>query len=335
MRPVIAIAVAALGCGASPAPEIIPDPSAGPAALRDCRDRPFTPSARERWRHRVTTGLTVAAGAPDHAAADLVVADATALVMRAKLAYGAVSKDLEDERVRVWIDDCTAWRAIGDALTDADGRVAVPVPADLLVAPGMFDTRFEVLGDGSTAAGRIWLLPAGTHVVLADLDGTLTTSDIELFRGIVDEDYMPAAYPGAAELTVAHAARGGVVMYLTGRPYYLASSTRAWLASGGFAAGPVFFTDTPRQALPTRGGVAAFKQARIAELLAQGYAIDAAYGNAATDLVAYIAAGIAADHVWIIGEHAGKDGTHAVTGDWTATAAAVRATPAAAQPFTR
>ena len=61
--------------------------------------------------------------------------------------------------------------------------------------------------------------------------------------------------------------------------------------------------------------------------------IDFAYGNATTDIYAYLNAGIAADVTWIIGDHAGEMGTHAVTGAWTARVGEVAALPTVSQPF--
>ena len=77
----------------------------------------------------------------------------------------------------------------------------------------------------------------------------------------------------------------------------------------------------------------AFKLAWLQDLTAKGYLIDFAYGNATTDIYAYLGAGIAADLVWIIGDNGGQMGTHAVAGSWATRVAEARALPQVQQPF--
>jgi hypothetical protein len=308
-----------------------PSPDPGPRrTFRTCRDRPYTPAPLESWRHSFATPLTTAAGVANHSAQDPIATRGVGIVLHGKFAYGAISKDLEDERVRVWIDDCTGWRALGDARTDDDGRVAVAAPD--LGGPGVYEARFQVLGDGSETRALVWVLPVGTRLVIADVDGTLTPSG-GLPRQILDGSYVPPEMPGAIDLTHAHAARGHVVLYLTGRPYWLTERTRDWLDGYGFAAGPVHMGDDNIAGVPTEGGVGEFKRDFVADLLTAGYAIDAAYGDARTDVFAYLDAGVPPELTWIIGRNGGDDGTHAVDGSWAARAAEVTAGPPVVQPF--
>lgn len=309
-----------------------PDGAARPQ-FRTCRGRPFTPAPVQAWRHPIATPITTAAGAANHAAHDPIGARAEDVTLHGKFTYGAISKDLEDERVAVWIDDCAGWRALGEPLTNSDGRIAVPVPASVVTTPGVYEARFQVLGDRSMTTAHVWLLPAGTRIALTDIDGTMTSSDSELFQQIFDGSHVPVAYPGAVDLTTAHAGRGHVVLYLTGRPYYLMQRSRTWLTDLGFAPGPLHVTDSNGEALPTEGGVGDFKKQYIAGLLAAGYQVDVAYGNASTDVYAYLGAGLPADRVWIIGSNGGAQGTHAVADSWVARVTAVRAQPIVVQPF--
>jgi phosphatidate phosphatase PAH1 len=205
----------------------------------------------------------------------------------------------------------------------------------------VYDVRVEVMGDGSVAPGRVWILPRGTRLAVTDIDGTLTTSDEEmardvltdLFQPIVSGAYVPAAYPGAAALTNALARRGYVLLYLTGRPYWLTSRTREWLASGGFAPGPLHLASSNREAIPNAAGVGAFKRAYLRSLAEAGFVVDEAYGNATTDVLAYARAGVPATATWIIGPNGGAGGTQAPAGSWEPRAAAVSAMPAVPQPF--
>lgn len=311
-----------------------PDGGGGDGAVSStfvtCRGRAATPAPGQDWRH-LTTSVVVATGAANHSAQDVIAHPGAAPSLPGKFSYGVISKDLEDEDVRVTLDDCSGWRDLGVAATNGDGRIAVSAPATL--GPGVYEVHFQVLGDGSTTTSYLWILPADTHVVVSDIDGTLTESDSQLFMQILDGSHVPVPYPGAVALTTAHAAKGAIVVYLTGRPYWLTGQTRDWIANLGFAPGPLHVTDSNEEAVPAESGVGAYKLAWLQGLRTQGYVIDFAYGNATTDIYAYLNAGIAADAVWIIGDHAGEMGTHAVTGAWTARVDEVAALSNVQQPF--
>lgn len=308
-----------------------PDGAVGdPPIFASCVGRAYTPLPAQAWRHDVATPIITAAGAANHSAQDAIGSPGQDVNVPAKFTYGTVSKDLEDEDVEVFIDDCTGWQDLGAATTSADGRISVTVP-DL--APGVYEVKFQVLGDQSMTTAYVWRLPAGTRVVLTDIDGTMTSSDSQLFMQMLDGSHVPVAYPGAVALTHAHADQGYVVVYLTGRPYWLTARTRAWLADLGFAPGPLHVTDSNEEAAPGEAGVGDFKKAWISALIAAGYPIDFAYGNATTDIYAYLGAGLAADLVWIIGANGGMQGTHAVIDSWEARVAEVTQLPAVDQPF--
>lgn len=294
-----------------------------------CTGRAYAPAPDESWRHDITSALTTAAGDANHAGKDIIGGYGRAAWLGAKLSYGKVSKDLEDEDVLVFLDDCAGWRSLGRARTDGDGRVRVAAP---MLPVGAYEVRFQVAGDQSITTSVLWVLPAGTRFVVSDIDATLTTGDSELFEQILG-GFVPPAYPMGAELMAAHAARGHVVLYLTGRPYWLSEMTREWLDDKQFVPGPLRVTDSNRDILPTEGSVGTFKRAQLAELVDAGFVIDAAYGNATTDISAYLANGIDPQRVWIIGSHAGESGTNAVSETWAARAAEVAALDKVAQPF--
>jgi phosphatidate phosphatase PAH1 len=302
------------------------------ARFRDCTGRAYTAAPTQEWRHTTRTPLTLEAGAPNHSGQDQIESTTT-VTIPGKFTYGSVSKDLEDELVRVSIDDCSAWRALGDFATNTDGRISVPVPSDIFTSPGVHEVRQQVLGDASMTTSYVWVLPRGTHIALTDIDGTMTQSDSELFQQIFDGSHVPVPYPGAVDLTTTHRGRGHVVFYLTGRPYWLTQKTRDWVRDLAFAKGGLHVTDSNGEALPSESGVGDFKKAYIESLLGKGYEIDVAYGNASTDIYAYLGAGLLADNVWIIGSHGGEQGTHAATDSWTARVAEVAALPTVTQPF--
>jgi len=337
MRIALALLLAAAGCGqtASTADDDgsqTDGPDAAPPAtgLARCVGRRFEPPAAVGWEH-LSNDVAAASGSPRHYTQDVIAAPGDAPHIDAKLAYSASWNDLEDEPVEVFVDDCETWRDLGTVRTDTTGHAQIDLPADLAI--GVHEVRVVALGDASQAVSTAWVLPRGTHVVVSDVDGTLTTSDSELFQEILDGSYVPEAYPGAQALTAAHESIDHVVVYLTGRPYWLLDITRGWLAERGFAAGPLHVADSNGDILPTDDSVGAYKLAWLDGLEQAGYVIDAAYGNATTDVYGYLGAGLAPDDVWIIGDNAGAQGTHAVTDSWEPRAAEVAALPAVDQPF--
>ena len=277
----------------------------GPTFQR-CVGRAFTPPPAGDWAS-IGGQLAAAAGAPSHYVTDEMTPPASSPRITARFIYGAIRKDLEGEPVEVFVDDCAGWQS--------------------------YETRFAVVGDATVATGYLWLLPAGTHLAVTDIDGTLTTSDTELFQQLLDGSYVPDAYPDAVALTAAEATRGHLLVYLTGRPYWLTNRTRGWLAELGFAHGAVHLAPSNLDVLPTDGSVGNYKRDYLASLVARGYVLDLAYGNATTDIYAYLGAGVTADRQWIIGSNGGNDGTHAVVDTWTSRTAEVTQLPAVSQPF--
>lgn len=307
-----------------------PDGPDEPAAFRSCTALPYAPGEPQGFEH---TGnqIVAAGGDPTHHAQDIVVVADQAASPTAIFQYSAFAVDIADEAVKVSLDTCDGWRDLGELTTDDDGRVTAEVGEAL--APGVYHIVYEVTADATLASAYLWSLPIATHLVLFDIDGTLTTADTELWKEILLGDYVPEAYPSAATLTAAHAERGYIPVYLTGRPSTLNATSRAWLDDLEFAHGVVHVTDRGSQVLPTDSGVGAYKRDFIRSLIDAGMSIDLAYGNASTDIFAYLSAGLPADQVWIIGGHGGEEGTHAVEDSWTARAAEVASAPPIEQPF--
>jgi len=322
----------ATGDGLVQPPATAPGGKTDSLALSRCTGRSYTPAPKQSWKKK--SSALIAIGRARHAGRDEIVAEGSSVTIRGKFAYGSISKDLEGETVRLYIDDCTKWKKVADLTTNSDGRVSL----DLGVLPvGVYEVRFQVMGDQSLAPATIWVLPEGTHLSVFDIDGTLSTGDGELitevFVDIFHGTYIPKAYPAAAELTLAHEAINYIPVYLTGRPYWLSFHTRRWLDEGDFAQAPVRLTETNGQSLPSESGVGNFKRGILEDLVESGFVLDLAYGNASTDIYAYLGAGIPASDTWIIGKNAGDEGTNAVTGSWAARVDQVEALPPVDQPF--
>lgn len=283
--------------------------------MRICEDAPPPASETiERWRHW-STPLIAWAGAA-HAGIDTIAAAGDDATLRAKLAYGAMSKDLEDEWVEVWIDRCDGLELVDTVLTDSDGRIEVEIDGEVLGPAARHRVHYRVLGDGSVVSSTLLVLPKGSRLAVFDIDGTLTTSDMELVRDLVDDLFSPifhgeapAARDGAAETTWARADQGYPILYLTGRPYWLTERSREWLADEGMAPGVLVTTQRTADTLPFESGVGDFKADVLAELQLAGLDIEVAYGNATTDIYAYGEAGIELVSTFVLGAHGGEKGT--------------------------
>jgi phosphatidate phosphatase PAH1 len=219
-----------------------------------------------------------------------------------------VSKDLQDETVALWVKTASCeWIEIGRAITNSDGRARVEIPADLIArSGGKVELRWVVPADLSSAPAHVTTVRTGQGAVVFDVDGTLTTSDSELFDEILT-GADPEMYPGAPAVVAEHLRRGRLVIYLTGRPYLIRPETLAWLKRKGFPQGPVVMVDSLPDALPSESGVETFKLGVLNGLRdTTGVRWVAAYGNASTDVCAYARAGIDPARTFIIGDHAGS-----------------------------
>jgi hypothetical protein len=307
---------AALGCPRSSQPGTEGTPTTrGPAV--DCASEAFAGKGAESFRHKRSMLIAMAASA-GHSAQDVIALPGGRVSIAGKFTYGDLGKDLEDEEVRVHLGTCDAWTEVGRDRTDDDGRSRVMIEAP--TAPGRYAVVHEVVGDGTTTRSTLTVAPSGTSIVVFDLDGTLTASDGEITRGAIDEklagDYEQAAYPGGPEVTARWAARGYLIVYLTGRPYWLGELSRRFLAQRGYAPGHLHTTDRHRDVVPSADGVGTFKRKYLEDLLERGFRIDYAYGNAPTDIAVYAFIGVPKDHTFIIGPHAGDAGTRPLTGDY-------------------
>lgn len=289
-----------------------------------------------KWK-KLTNYLVAKLGSPRHRMQDVIGTPGSVVTIKGVFSYGKTDKAMEGEKSSLYFDNCGSNVKILDQTTGGDGQVAYNIR--LPSVPGVFALHGALEGDGSSATAYAWVLPAGTHFAVSDIDGTLTTSDLEVIKqtasNVFDGGYTPEAYPGASDLTWAEATRGRIPVYLTGRPSMLKTPTSSWLFSTeGMAWGPVHVTDSTAQALPSTSGVGEFKRQFLANLVAQGYKLDIAFGNATTDIYAYAKVGIPVGATYIIGTHAGEGSTHAVDGSWQDLADSEAAASEVAQPFT-
>lgn len=309
--------------------------------FRVCTKGNFGKPPASSFKHKRSKAMAKL-GRVAHSAQDIIVKPNDVVTIPGKFAYGRVSKDLEDETVVIFLDTCENYEPLGTTVTDDDGRTGFSVDPDRVPSnPGIYKITQAVRGDASLVESRLTLAPEGTRIVVFDVDGTLTIGDDELvdemkseyLSGLYSGKRPPKAYPNAAALTKAWADKGYLIVYMTGRPYWLAQLTRAWLDTQNCAPGHLHTTDRSRDALPMQGGVGEFKLAYLKKLIDAGYKIDYVYGNTESDIFAYEGAGIPLERTHIIGEHGGKSGTKGLSGGYSEHLPWVAEQPNAVQPF--
>jgi len=176
--------------------------------------------------------------------------------------------------------------------------------------------------DGSTTAGGVCVdeQPA----IVTDIDETLTLSDAEFFMQAQDPTYDPVEREGGAEMIGDYADLGYRIMYLTARSenFDIMNSeetareiTVRWLEEHGYPLDPETTIVVLAEDLVVGDATTAYKAGALMDQQAIGWRFDYAYGNATTDIAAYAEAGIDTAATFIIGEHAGEEGTVAVEGE--------------------
>lgn len=251
--------------------------------------------ASDGFRHR-GSALAARLGAPRHVVLDTVTASGVSATVRARLAYGLLRKDLEDEWASLSIHREGAWVPVGRARSDDDGLVEFEVPGALLELPGEHLVALLVDADGTRAYGSVWVLETGAPVAIFDIDGTLTRGGIAqriLLRTPIQ------VRPGAVEIVRRQVEAGAQPVYLTGRSFAFEGYTRRWLAKGGFAPGPLIVSPETASGFPW-SDIADFKAAWLRQLQATvAPDIRAAFGDSETDARAYDRAGIPADRTFL------------------------------------
>lgn len=292
-------------------------------------DAPFTLPAKQDWKHNIASPLVTIQGGPNHRIRDLILPLGGTGKLRGRFTYGTLDSDLGDETVELWVQTCPGWVKWGAQATDSNGIVYFDVPASL--PAGDYRVKMVLLGDQTVADGVIAAWPAGVQAVVTDIDGTLTTSDWELFQDVIF-GASAAMYPDANTAMQQFGKKDYRLVYVTGRPQMVNRYSRIWLADHDFPLGPLFLTEDVAQTLPTATGVQKFK-ADLLNDLKSAVKVNwiASFGNATTDIGAYYAAGLPKDKVFIIGPNAGADGSTPII-SYTAMLPQLFSWPAAVQP---
>lgn len=227
---------------------------------------------------------------PLHRGLDLVASedDKTQLI-EGKLAYGKVDKDAEDEDAEVFACIDGAWKSLGVARTDHDGRFTLGTHE--LLPAGMRDMYVAALGDGAGAYFIAYVAPRGTSIAVTDIDGTISWSENSIIKTVIKRSHDVAHRPDAPE---ALKALPYPIVYTTARGDVLSAVTRAWLDRHGFPRGPLRLA----KGLFAKPGSSAIDY-KTKTLKSLTVPIAIAIGNRKSDITAYNAIGLAAKKIFI------------------------------------
>ncbi|MDR0966995.1 MAG: hypothetical protein LBM75_10965 [Myxococcales bacterium] len=296
------------------------DQRPSPIEWRPCPDTAFSPDTpKESWRH-IGSELVTLLGSPKHRGIDTIVNPGQDQLLIGKFVYGLFDQDLEDEKVEVWIEvRCRDWRLFGTTQTTRDGlfdtvggieddggRVFFTIPTEKRLPPGSYRVKMLVKGDHSEANLWLHVWERGTRVVVSDIDGTITTSENDGLWTVFAPN-SPTPRVGAAATFRAYAAKGYRLLFVTARPEFATEGTRQWFADNGFPTDGVAFHLSPSDSGELGAGAQAYKTAYL-QALTQAHGLDIAwaYGNKASDLAAYLAAGVRPEGIrLVVGEYTG------------------------------
>lgn len=274
----------------------------------------FVKPKKEKWRH-LRSHLIRKAGSPYHMAHDLIIRENKKAIMVAKFDYGKVlHKDLQDEKVYVAIYGSLYqdWKYLGWYFTNSDGKIYINIPP---LKAGKYIVKMIVVGDLSETFGYITVVGKRQNAIVFDIDGTLTLNDFEAVEEYVGIDKADP-YQYAKEVVRFYYVRGYEIIYVTGRPYWLAKATRFWLDNEGFPTGILRITKRNKDSLPGKNTLI-YKYRSLREFSKNNkIKIIAAYGNAKTDIAAYNKLGISKKQTYIIGKYAGYNQTTGLQGNY-------------------
>jgi hypothetical protein len=314
----------AAGTGVAGAPSSGGAEAGGSGGLASCEpmpscDAPLPAFTTRPWKS-IENMLTAVQNDPAHRGRDLVLTPNDAQWALGKFAYGLPESAIEGEEVDVWLNrDCgSSWELLGTAVTtapgdhptvegvdDDGGRIYFQIPESQKLGIGRHRLRLVVAADGTGADQIIEVMPAGTQYFIADVDGTLTTSETEEYAsyalGTVSQ-----VNPDADKALALLAQHGYRPFYLTARPEFLVERTREFIAQRGLPFGVVH---TTLLALGATGPAAVtFKQAELDVIHGRGFSTPYAFGNTNTDAEAYFLCGVQPDDHRIFFQY--TDGAH-------------------------
>ncbi|MEJ7600571.1 MAG: hypothetical protein WKG01_21875 [Kofleriaceae bacterium] len=269
-------------------PAYRPQQASASAVDEQCVGSP--PTNVGAFRHR-RNRMYAALGEPSHRGIDLIAShgDATQTIA-GKLAYTAADKDLSDEYVTLFACVDHRWSPLGRATTDGDGRFALTLTGPRRLPVGMRDLLAQVPGDGREMRFLAYVSAPNEHVVVTDIDGTLTQSENAIVGAVLAGKQIEHRWNAPAALQRSRRP----IVYVTARGDQLTESTRGWLREHGFPRGPMRLA--PQLLVPPGPAQRDFKTMTLRAL---GVPIVAGIGNRATDILCYRDIGLAPERIFI------------------------------------
>lgn len=133
--------------------------------------------------------------------------------------------------------------------------------------------------------------------MVLDIDGTLTPHDLAVFQ----------ARPDADKVIDAYVEKGYKVIYVTTRIPAFQGNLPVWLYKHGLPSGPIHVAGSDAD----RADPAGFKARVLRSYTDMGWKLAYGYGDSATDVLAYLAAGIPAQRIFAL-KRQGSDACEAV-----------------------
>lgn len=242
------------------------------------------------FRHKRSRAIAKV-GSPNHRGIDLIATeDDKVQHIAGKLAYGKFDKDIDDEDIEVFACIDSAWKSLGVARTDDDGRFAL-VLGDNRLPVGMRDLYVAALGDGMGAYFVGYVAARGTGIVVTDVDGTISWSENSIIKTVISRDHDIRHRPNAPEAL--QQVRYPIV-YVTARGDVFIEVTRKWLERHGFPRGLMRLSNGAF----ARPGKRAIEY-KTAVLKSLPIPIAAGIGNRKSDITAYSNIGLTGQQIFI------------------------------------
>ena len=254
---------------------------------------------KEAWL-RSTSSLIAKVGAPSHALHDVLTTRSRDVDFLGLVMYGGLGVELSGEIAELYIHNCEQdFELLSRVLIGRDGRARFVLEEQDVPFHGVYSIALRLPGDGSLAHATLRVLPAGTKIVVMDLDGVLSEDRIsafgdalrDLFAPIGAGERVPEPRPDASGMTRLRSSQGYEILYLTARPPELTDESRAWLSSNQFAEGTLWFDDRDQASRSSRQ-YGAYKSGVLARMRARGYELSIAYASNPEELEGFQSAAI-------------------------------------------
>jgi phosphatidate phosphatase PAH1 len=268
------------------------------APVPRCDASPPAPGPRRSFA-RFDSWLNASFNSANHRGRDQFLVAGQPQWIIGRFAYGLGDTPLVGEEVDVYLSrGCGAsWEKLAtlrttaagahatvEGVADDGGRIYFQLPAGKTLAAGRHRVRLVVGGDLTATELYLEVVAPGTALFVSDVDGTLTTHELEeLFASL--SNTLPNANPDAARQLAALVAKGYRPFYLTARPERLAGRTRDFLAARGLPPG-IVHTSLGGSGQIGAGAIA-FKSGELEALDGKGLPLVVGLGNTDTDAQAY------------------------------------------------